>query len=226
MLDESARRRHAHLGELSARGTAFPMESSADTAQGARPARTATFEELALPHLRAVYRLAVRLAGDVTTAEDLTQETYLKAMQAFGSLRDHRAVRPWLFQILSRLVMDRHRSGGRDVPLDESIDLDRFSLYDRIAEEDPFPYSERLHEDFLAQFHDDDIRRALLSIPEVYRVPLVLLYTEELSYRELAELLSCPVGTIMSRLYRGRKAIEHALWDCAKRRGWVKEWTP
>ena len=164
--------------------------------------------------------------GDVTVAEDLTQETYLKAMQAFPSLRDRARVGPWLFQILSRLVVDRHRGSAHEVPLDESVDLDRFSLYDRIVEEDPFPYSEKLHDDFLAQFQDEDVRRALLSIPEVYRVPLVLVYTEEMSYRELAELLACPLGTVMSRLHRGRKAVERALWKCAHRRGWVVEWTP
>jgi RNA polymerase sigma-70 factor, ECF subfamily len=210
---------------LSMARTAFFMDS-AHTAEDIRPAGRATFEELALPQLQAVYRLAVRLAGDVATAEDLVQETYLKAMQSFGSLRDQRAIRAWLFQILSRLVMDRHRSNNREVVLDDTVDLERFSLYDRIADEDPFPYSDRLHEDFLAQFQDEDVRRALLSIPEVYRVPLVLLYTEELTYRELAELLSVPIGTIMSRLHRGRKALESALWDCAKRRGWVKTWTP
>jgi RNA polymerase sigma-70 factor, ECF subfamily len=200
-------------------------ESSGSPLGEGRPAKAATFEDLTLPHLGAVYRLAVRLVGDVATAEDLTQETYLKAMQAFPVLRDQHRVRAWLFQILSRLVVDRHRSGGREVQIDESIDLDRFSLYDRIAEEDPFPYSDSLHDDFLAQFRDEDIRAPLLSIPQVYRVPLVLLYSEELSYRELAELLACPVGTVMSRVHRGRKAVEHALWQCAKRRGWVKEWT-
>ena len=207
-------------------GRAAVTESSGNPAQDLGPAGKARFEDLTLSHLRAVYRLAVRLVGDVPTAEDLTQETYLKAMQAFPSLRDHERVRPWLFQILSRLVVDRHRKGGREVPIDESIDLDRFSLYDRIADEDPFPYSENLHEDFLAEFRDEDVRHALLSIPEIYRVPLVLMYTEELSYRELAELLACPIGTVMSRLHRARKAVEHALWDCAQRRGWVKEWTP
>ena len=201
-------------------------DSTGNSAQDLGSAEKPGFEDLALPHLRAVYRLAVRLVGDVAAAEDLTQETYLKAMQAFSSLRDHSRVRAWLFQILSRLALDRHRGRGREVPIDESIDLDRFSLYDRIAEEDPFPYSERLHEDFLGQFQDEDVRRALLSVPEIYRVPLVLVYTEELSYRELAELLGCPVGTVMSRLHRGRKAVEQALWHCAKRRGWVKEWSP
>jgi RNA polymerase sigma-70 factor (ECF subfamily) len=186
---------------------------------------TTTFEDMTLSHLGAVYRLAVRLVGDVAAAEDLTQETYLKAMQAFPALRDEQRVRAWLLRILTRLVVDRYRSRGREVSLDESVDLDRFSLYDRIAEEDPFPYSESLHDDFLAQFRDEDVRSALLSIPEVYRVPLVLLYGEDMSYRELAEVLDCPVGTVMSRLHRGRKAVEQALWQCAKRRGWVKEWT-
>ncbi len=213
-------------GERSRTGTAPAPAPSGTPAHDHQPADMTDFEAVTLPHLRVVYRLAVSLVGDVSTAEDLTQETYLKAMQAFPSLRDHGRVRPWLFQILNRLVVDRHRHGSREVPLDESIDLDRFSLYDRIAEDDPFPYSERLHDDFLAQFQDEDVRRALLSIPEIYRVPLVLVYTEELSYCELAELLACPVGTVMSRLHRGRKALERALWDCAHRRGWVKEWTP
>jgi RNA polymerase sigma-70 factor (ECF subfamily) len=187
---------------------------------------TRRFEELALPHLRPLYRLALRLAGDATAAEDLVQETYLKALQAFSGLRDPERVRPWLFQILSRLVTDRHRASGREVPLEEGQDLDRFSLYERIAEEDPFPYSDGLHDDFLAQFRDEDVRRALLALPETYRVPLVLLYAEEMSYRELAEVLGCPLGTVMSRLHRGRKALERELWDCARRRGLVRSWQP
>ena len=184
------------------------------------------FEELALPHLRSVYRLALRLAGDAAAAEDLVQETYLKALQAFPALRDPARVRPWLFQILSRLVTDRHRASGREVPLDEGQDLDRFSLYERIAEEDPFPYSDRLHDDFLAQFRDEDVRRALLALPEAYRVALVLLYAEDMSYRELSEVLRCPIGTVMSRLHRGRKALERELWECARGRGLVRTWKP
>jgi RNA polymerase sigma-70 factor (ECF subfamily) len=103
-------------------------------------------------------------------------------------------------------------------------DLDRFSLYDLIWEEDPLPYSDRLHDDFLAQFEDGEVREALRALPEVYRVPLVLLYTEEMTYRELSEVLGCPVGTVMSRLHRGRKILERELWECARRRGLVKTW--
>ena len=185
---------------------------------------TRRFEELALPHLKALYRLAFRLIGDATAAEDLVQETYLKAFQSFGSLRSDDSIRPWLFQILSRLATDRYRSTRREVPLEEAGDLDRFSLYNQIADEDPFPYSNRLHDDFLGQFQDDDVRRALAALPEVYRIPVVLVYTEEMSYQELAEVLGCPLGTVMSRLYRGRKTLERELWECAKRRGLVKTW--
>lgn len=182
------------------------------------------FEELALPHLKAVYGLALRLTGDRATAEDLAQDTFLKAFKAFTGLRDPGRVRPWLFQILSRLVADLYRGRAEDIPTMGPQELDRFSLYDLIWEEDPFPYSDRVHDDFLAAFHDDDVRRALRNLPEAYRLPLVLLYVEDLSYRELSEVLGCPMGTVMSRLHRGRKILERELWECAKRRGLVRTW--
>lgn len=181
------------------------------------------FEALALPHLGYLYRLAVKLKGRAQDAEDLVQETYIRALRAFATLRDPARIRPWLCQILSRLVLDQHRAGPREVAVGDMAEIDRFSLYDLIEQEDPFPYSDSLHRDFLAQFGDDEVRRALLTLPEVYRVPLVLLYVEDLSYRELAYLLGCPVGTIMSRLYRARKTLERELWACAKQRGIVRD---
>jgi len=182
------------------------------------------FEKLAMPHLKSLYGFAVKLSGDGAVAEDLVQETYLKAMQAFPALHNPASVKSWLFRILSRLAVDRHRREGREVATEAVEDLDRFSLYDLIWQEDPLPYSDRLHDDFLAQFEDEEIRGALRALPEAYRVPLVLLYTEEMSYRELAKILGCPVGTVMSRLHRGRKILEREPWECAKRRGLVKTW--
>ena len=184
----------------------------------------ADFEARTLPHLRSLYRLAVRLTADPTAAEDLVQETYLRALKSFGTLRDPERVRPWLFQILSRLVIDRHRAQDRELLTDDLEALDRFSLYDLVSDEDPFPYSDRLHQDFLAEFHDEEVRSALGALPEAFRVPLVLLYTDELSYRELAEVLGCPIGTVMSRIHRGRKILERELWHCARQRGLVKTW--
>jgi len=166
------------------------------------------FEELTLPHLKSLFGLAVRLTGDGST------------------LRDPGRVRSWLFQILSRLATDRQRTEGREVLTGDPRELDRFSLYDSIAEEDPLPYSDRLHEDFLAEFRDEEVRGALLALPEEYRVPLVLVYAEGMSYRELATILGCPMRTVMSRLHRGRKILERELWECAKRRGLVRTWKP
>jgi RNA polymerase sigma-70 factor (ECF subfamily) len=182
------------------------------------------FEELALPYLRSLYRVAIRLRADQQDAEDLVQDTYLKALQAFPSLREPEKVRPWLLQILSRAAIDRFRREPREVYVGDLQDLDGFSLYDKIRDEDPFPYSEQLHQDFLAQFRDEEVNRALRALPQEYRLPLVLFYVEELSYRELAEVLECPVGTIMSRLFRGRKMIERELWEYAKEKGLIKRW--
>jgi RNA polymerase sigma-70 factor (ECF subfamily) len=182
------------------------------------------FEELALPHLEHLYRLAIRLKGTPQDAEDLVQETCIKALRALDTLRQPGAVRAWLCQILTRLVFDQHRAEPRELAVGDLEQLDRFSLYDLVWDEDPFPYSENLHHDFLAGFDDEEVRQALLALPEAYRVPLVLLYTEDLSYKELADMLDCPIGTIMSRLHRGRKILERELWECAKRRGIVRTW--
>lgn len=184
------------------------------------------FERLMLPHLEAVHRLAARLADDATTAEDLVQETYLRAFRSFGSLRDAEKSRSWLCRILARLVIDNHRARRREVLVENVEDLERFSLYERIWDEDPLPYSDRPHDEFLARFDAEEVRAALQALPDVYRVPLVLLYVEgsACSYRELADVLGCPIGTVMSRLHRGRKLLERDLWECARRRGLVKTW--
>jgi RNA polymerase sigma-70 factor (ECF subfamily) len=179
------------------------------------------FEEAALPHLGYLYRLAVRLSGARQSAEDLVQETYVKALRAYPSLRQPERIRPWLCQILSRLVLDRHRGERREIPVGDLAELDRFSLYDRVEDRDFPRHPPDSRRELLAQFSDEDVRGALLALPEAYRVPLVLVYVEDLSYREVAEMLECPIGTVMSRLHRGRKILERALWSCAERRGLV-----
>jgi RNA polymerase sigma-70 factor, ECF subfamily len=118
---------------------------------------------------------------------------------------------------------DRGRRNTRrleDSTADE--DLDRFSLYRKIADEDPFPYSDSLHLDFLAQFSRDDVRAVLLSLPLLYRAPLVLVHMEGFSTREVAAMLDAPVGTVLSRLHRGRKLFERRLWDYADENGLLR----
>jgi len=204
-------------------------EPNASESRAATAASTGVrqgFEEAALPHLAHLYRLAVRLTGGTADAEDLVHETYVKGLHAFDTLRDPERIRPWLSRILARLVIDRYRADDREIAVGDLNEVDRFCLYDLVADEDPFPYSSRLHEDFLAQFESDEVRAALAALPEAFRIPLVLLYTEELSYAELATVLGCPVGTVMSRLHRGRKLLERALWDFACRRGLIRTWLP
>ena len=134
--------------------------------QGVQEDARQRFEALALPHLGDLYRLAVKLKGSAQDAEDLVQETYIRALRAFATLRDCGRIRPWLCQILSRLVLDQHRAAPREVAVGDLAEIDRFSLYELIEQEDPFPYSNRLHQDFLAQFDDREVRRALLTLPE------------------------------------------------------------
>ncbi|HEU4367992.1 MAG TPA: sigma-70 family RNA polymerase sigma factor [Methylomirabilota bacterium] len=202
------------------------MTTSPTVADGMPPDPDARrrFEEQALPHLGHLYRLAIRLTGSAQDAEDLVQDTCVKAFLAFATLRQPGSIRAWLCQILTRLVFDHHRAEPRELAVGDLEEVDRFSLYDLVWDEDPFPYSENLHQDFLAQFDDEEVRQALLALPEAYRVPLVLLYVEDLSYKELATMLECPIGTIMSRLHRGRKILERELWECARRRGIVRGW--
>jgi RNA polymerase sigma-70 factor, ECF subfamily len=198
-------------------------EASARPAPAMKPEELRrTFEALALPHLAHLYTLAARLAGSRQDAEDLVHETYVKGLTAFPDLREHASIRGWLARILARLAIDRRRRPSPEIAVGDLQEIDRFSLYDLIWDEDPFPYSNNLHQDFLDQFPDDEVRAALLRLPDAYRVPLVLLYAADLSYRELAETLDCPVGTVMSRLHRARKILERELWECARRRGLVQ----
>ncbi len=108
------------------------------------------------------------------------------------------------------------------VELDEA---ERFSLFRKVADEDPFPYSDSLHLDFLHQFGREDLHEVLRSLPEMYRVPLVLVHMEGFSTQEVADMLQAPRGTVLARLHRGRKLMERRLWDYAERNGLLKEGT-
>jgi len=128
-----------------------------------------------------------------------------------------------LARILLNTFRDRLRSERRapaEVALD---DVDDFSLYRHIAEEDPYPYSDRLHLDFIGVFGRDDVRAVLLRLPPIYRAPLVLRYVEGYSTKEIARLLSLPLGTVLAQLHRGRKLFERSLWEYAESEGLLEK---
>ncbi len=172
------------------------------------------FESLARESLPRLYSLARRLAGD--DAEDLVQESLLKAYRSFGSLHERAAGPKWLQSIMVNTFRDRLRRSARAVHEVGVDDVDDFSLYRTIAEEDPLPYSDTLHLDFLRAFGRDDVRAVLLRLPPIYRAPLVLRYIEGYATKEIARMLGLPIGTVLAQLHRGRKLFERELWSYAE----------
>lgn len=175
------------------------------------------FRLLAEEQLPRLYTIARRLVGD--EAEDAVQDALLKAYRAFDRLEHSAAGPAWLSSILVNVCRDRGRAHGR-APPEVSIEaVGDFSLYRRIADEDPFPYSDSLHLDFLEQFGPEDVRAVLTRLPDRYRVPLVLVYVDEFATKEVARLLGTPLGTVLSQLHRGRKLFEREMWAYAAEQG-------
>jgi RNA polymerase sigma-70 factor (ECF subfamily) len=176
-----------------------------------------TFQRLAAAELPALYSLARRLVRD--GAEDLVQEALLRAYRSFGTLKDHGAAARWLKSILVNVFRDELRKRARSVEELGVEEIEDFSLYRTLVEEDPFPYSDTLHHDFLRSFGNEDVREVLMRLPDIYRTPLVLCYMDGFATKEIARMLGAPLGTILARLHRGRKRFEREMWAYAEESG-------
>ena len=189
------------------------------------PVERRPFADVARDHLERLYGFCVRLTNDPSDADDLVQETLLRGMRAYGDLRDPGRAKGWLFAIATNTWRDLFRARGRQVwtiPFDTfDADGDDFSLFETIAIEDPFPYSDELHLDFLRLFGDEDVRAVFGSITPGFRLPLILTVVHGFSCKEAAAILDIPLGTLLSRLHRGRKQLERGLWDYAASNGLV-----
>jgi RNA polymerase sigma-70 factor (ECF subfamily) len=191
------------------------------TVDSARTDRREAFGDLARGQLPRLYSIARRLVGD--DAEDALQDCLLKAFQRFDQLNEAAAGPAWLTSILVNCCRDRGRAKARR-PVEIDFDqVEEFSLYRKIAYEDPFPYSDSLHLDFLGEFGSEDVRTVLLGMPELYRIPLVLVYMDGFLVREVADMLDVPLGTVLARLHRGRKLFERQMWDHAEQTGLLVE---
>lgn len=195
------------------------MRSHADRPPTPKAARFQALAESELPRL---YGLARRLIGD-NEAEDLVQDCLLRGYRAFADLEDDAAAPAWLSRILVNCFRDRLRSRSREPQLLELDDADEFSLYRRIADEDPFPYSDSVHVDFLERFDREDVRAVLAGLPDHYRVPLVLVHMLGYYVKEVAAMFDVPLGTMLARLHRGRKLFERRLWEYAEANGLLRE---
>jgi len=166
------------------------------------------FETAALPYMDSIYRSACRMIGNETDAQDLVQDTYLRAYRFFGSFREGTNCGAWLSAILRNVfinTIDRNRRQSRMVRLSETGEY----RLDLIADSDP---TDEIHEALFS----DDVAAALDEIPIVYRTVVILACVDELSYKEIADTIGCPIGTVMSRLHRGRRLLRERLVSFVK----------
>lgn len=175
------------------------------------------FQRLVIPELQGLYSLARRLVG--SEAEDLVQETLLRGYRSFGTLKEDAAAGPWLKSILVNVFRDQLRKRARSVAELSVEEVENFSLYRTLAEEDPLPYSDTLHHDFLRAFGNEDVWEVLMRLPDIYRAPLVLKYMDGFATKEIARVFGLPLGTILARLHRGRKRFEKEMWAYAEEMG-------
>jgi RNA polymerase sigma-70 factor (ECF subfamily) len=157
------------------------------------PGSSQTIQHLVDEHYVTLFRYAYRLTGSSADAEDLTQDTFCKAQINLAQLRDPARVKPWLFSILRRAYLHRVRDDPRELPLDSVGDI-----------VEPLPES-------LPTIDPEQLQQALKELPEVYRTPIILFYFEEFSYREIAEQMDLPIGTVMSRLARAKAHLRARL---------------
>jgi RNA polymerase sigma-70 factor, ECF subfamily len=180
------------------------------------------FAEEAIPHLEAVYRYALRLTrGNESEAEDLVQDTYLLAYRSWETFRRGTNCRAWLFTICrNRAIRGGEQQHRRPEVVASQIDADVEALaatavFSEVEAADP-------ERDFFGSFVDDEVMRAVDALPEVYREAVVLCDLEGLTYPELEEVLGVPAGTVKSRLYRGRRLLQQALYEYALEMGYVR----
>jgi RNA polymerase sigma-70 factor, ECF subfamily len=175
------------------------------------------FERVALVHLDALYDVALRLTRNRAEAEDVVQEACLRAFRSFDRFNPGTNCRAWLFTILRNVFLNRVRSRGREVLEAEMGGLDQAeTTTDTEVGRNP-------EEQFLQAMLHGDVDRALTTLPLSFRETVLLVDLEGLTYREVAEVLGCPIGTVMSRLSRGRALLRRALGRFAREHGYVKE---
>jgi RNA polymerase sigma-70 factor (ECF subfamily) len=179
------------------------------------------FERDVLPLLPSLYGAAMRMTRNPSDAEDLVQDTYLRAYRGFASFKEGTNLKAWLYRILTNSFINTYRKKQREPQIvDGPEDIDEWYLYDRLGGRSVEVSAEN---EVLDQIPDADVKAALESLSENFRLAVLLADVEGFSYKEIAEIMDVPIGTVMSRLHRGRKALEKALWETAKERGLVDD---
>ena len=178
------------------------------------------FEQAAMPYLDSLYNTAYRMARNAEDAEDLVQETYLKAYRSFGQFTPGTNLKAWLFKILKNTFINEYRK-RQAAPIESDFADIEESFESQLAAE-ATGQMKNPEETILEGAFDEGVQKALDELPVDYRMAVLLADIEGFSYKEIAEILDIPVGTVMSRLYRGRKLLEAEMLRYARERGYLR----
>jgi RNA polymerase sigma-70 factor (ECF subfamily) len=179
------------------------------------------FEAEALASLDSLYRAALRLTRVPADAEDLVQETYLKAFRGFGGFEEGTNLKAWLYRILTNTFINTYRAKKRRPDESDLGEVEDLYLYRRLGGLEAAAAGRSAEDELLDIYTDDEVKRALEGLPEQFRMAVLLADVEGFSYKEIADILDIPIGTVMSRLHRGRKGLQKKLWEFAVERGLV-----
>lgn len=186
-----------------------------------KPTDHAEFERVAMPHADALYGAALRMTRDATRAEDLVQETLLRAYRFWHKFEQGTNIKAWLFRIQTNIFINKYRKRQTEQKVLDQREVD--DLLERYAADDgPAVLPPDTREDFLTHLVGDEVMAALDQLPFEFRMAVLLADMHDFSYKEIAEVLDCPVGTVMSRLHRARKLLQAQLFEYALGRGVIQ----
>ncbi len=185
-----------------------------------KPVSHWNFDSQVMPFVDSLYNTAYRMTRSAEDAEDLVQETYFKAYKYYDKFEEGTNLKAWLFKILKNTFINNYRKRKLEP---RSVDFAEIEdSFERIVRRDSSEQPSDPEADFFSGVLDEDVKKALESLPYDYRMVVILADLEDFSYKEIAEILDCPVGTVMSRLYRGRKLLEKALLKYARKHGYIR----
>jgi len=183
----------------------------------------AKFSELAMEYMPSLYTAALRMTRNPSDAEDLVQEPYLKAYRAFNSFTEGTNLKAWLYRILTNTYINAYRAKKRRPEESDIDDLENFYLYRRLGGLEGATAGRSAEDEVLDHFTETEVKEAIEALPEQFRMAVLLGDVEGFSYKEIAEILDVPIGTVMSRLHRGRRALQKRLYEFGRQRGLVSE---
>ena len=181
----------------------------------------ADFVDLAMPFMSGLYAAALRMTRNPTDAEDLVQETYLRAYRGFGGFQEGTNLKAWLYKILTNTYINIYRAKKRRPEQETLDDVEDFYLYRRIGGLEAVAADRSPEAEVLDNIPETAVTEAVEALPEQFRMAVLLADVEGFSYKEIADIMDVPIGTVMSRLHRGRKQLQRRLWDLAEERGLV-----